>query len=74
MRKNLKYSAHLLSIMINKRYTKIIGSPRIFVFTVMWMIVLVFVGTIVQKDIGLYAAQQQYFSSWFKFVGPFPFP
>jgi len=60
--------------MINRKYIKFLGSPKIFVFTVIWLMILVFVGTIVQKNIGLYAAQQQYFSSWFKFVGPFPFP
>ena len=60
--------------MINKKYIKVLGSPKIFVFTVIWMMILVFVGTIVQKNIGLYSAQQQYFLSWFKFVGPIPFP
>ena len=60
--------------MINKNLIKKIGSPKIFVFTVIWLMVLVFVGTIVQKNIGLYAAQQQYFSSWFKFLGPVPLP
>ena len=57
------------------RYIKIIGSPKIFVFTVMWMMVLIFIGTVVQKDIGLYAAQQQYFSSWINlFFGYIPLP
>ena len=60
--------------MINKKYIKILGSPKIFVFTVIWMMVLVFIGTIVQKNFGLYAAQQQYFSSWFKLLGPIPLP
>ena len=60
--------------MINKKYIKILGSPKIFVFTVIWMMVLVFIGTIVQKNIGLYEAQQQYFSSWFKLLGPIPLP
>ena len=57
-----------------KEYIKIIGSPKIFSFTVMWMIILVFIGTIVQKDIGLYAAQMQYFSSWFIWVLFVPLP
>ena len=50
--------------MINK-LTKIITSPLIFSYTVLWMIVLVFFGTIAQKDIGLYASQVKYFSSYF---------
>jgi hypothetical protein len=57
-----------------KDYTKIIGSPKIFSFTVMWMIILVFIGTVVQKDIGLYAAQTQYFSSWFSWFWFLPLP
>ena len=57
-----------------KKYFKIVGSPKIFVFTVIWMMVLVFIGTIVQKDIGLYAAQMQYFSSWFIWVLFVPLP
>ena len=58
-----------------KNYLKIIGSPKIFVYTVIWMMILVFIGTVVQKDIGLYAAQQQYFSSWINlFFGFIPLP
>ena len=60
--------------MYKNKYIKAIGSPKIFSFTVMWMMALVFVGTLVQKDIGLYAAQQEYFSSWFKWVLFFPLP
>ena len=60
--------------MSRKKYIKFIGSPKIFAFTVMWMMVLVFVGTIVQRDIGLYAAQQQYFSSWIKWLWYIPLP
>ena len=48
-----------------KKYINTVGSPKIFVYTVIWMMVLVFIGTIVQKDVGLYAAQKKYFSSWF---------
>ena len=42
---------------------KFLANPRIFVFTIIWMMVLVFIGTIAQRDIGLYLAQQKYFSS-----------
>ena len=53
-------------MMYKNKYIKAIGSPKIFSFTVMWMMVLVFIGTLVQRDLGLYVAQQEYFSSWFK--------
>tara|TARA_Y100001970_G_C14135733_1_gene804150 strand:+ start:81 stop:1208 length:1128 start_codon:yes stop_codon:yes gene_type:complete len=53
---------------------KFLGNPTIFVFSVAWMIVLVVVGTIVQKDIGLYQAQEIYFSSWFAWIKFLPIP
>lgn len=36
------------------------------------MIILT-IGTIVQKDVGIYAAQKAFFSSWITFIGPLPF-
>ena len=41
-----------------------ISSPKIFVYTVLWLMILVFFGTLAQKDIGLYASQMKYFSSY----------
>ena len=60
--------------MYKNKYIKLIGSPKIFSFLVIWLMVLVFFGTLVQKDIGLYAAQQEYFSSWFKWISFIPLP
>ena len=40
----------------------------------MWLIVLVFVGTIAQRDNGLYLVQKEYFYSWIKWFGPIPTP
>ena len=57
--------------------TKIIkklSDPKIFVYTIMWMMILVFIGTIAQRDMGLYYAQQKYFSNWFAWLGPLPTP
>ena len=51
-----------------------LGNPKIFVFTIMWMMILVFVGTIAQRDMGLYYAQQKYFSNWLAWFGPAPVP
>ena len=61
-------------MMYKNKYIKAIGSPKIFSFTVMWMMVLVFIGTLVQRDLGLYVAQQEYFSSWFKWILFIPIP
>ena len=53
---------------------KIIGSPKIFVYAVIWLIFLVVIGTLAQRDQGLYLAQQKYFSSWFTYFGFIPIP
>ena len=46
--------------MINKKQIiKSIGSPKIFVYTVIWMMILVFFGALVQMDIGFYRAQEE---------------
>jgi len=58
-----------------KKFSKLITSPIIFSYTLIWMIILVFFGTIAQKDIGLYASQLKYFSSYFFLLGGFiPLP
>ena len=56
-----------------KNITRIISNPKIFVFTIIWLMILVFIGTIAQKDIGLFAAQNKYFSSAFIWVYIFGF-
>jgi hypothetical protein len=52
-----------------------LASPKVFFYCCAWLVVLVFFGTIEQKDIGLYAAQNKYFSSWFLWIrGVLPLP
>jgi len=51
-----------------------LSDPKIFVITIIWLIVLVFFGTIEQKYIGLYAAQNKYFSSLILWIWYFPLP
>ena len=52
-----------------------LSSPKIFSYCLIWLIVLVFFGTIAQKDIGLYASQVKYFSSYlFLIFGFIPVP
>ena len=58
-----------------KQIIKIVSSPKIFVYTIIWLMVLVVLGTIAQRDIGLYASQQKYFSAnitWLGSVIPVP--
>ena len=64
-----------MNINISNKFLKIIMSPKVFSYTLIWLIVLVFFGTIAQKDIGLYASQMKYFSSfYFLFLGFIPLP
>ena len=53
---------------------KILKTPKVFVFTMMWMMILVILGTIAQKNMGLFAVQEKYFSSWILWLWYFPFP
>ncbi|MFT7434106.1 MAG: ABC-type transport system involved in cytochrome c biogenesis permease subunit [Alphaproteobacteria bacterium] len=41
----------------------------VFFILLLWLMILLVAGTIAQKDIGLYAAQKQYFSSFFIMIG-----
>ena len=52
-----------------KQIIKTISHPKIFVYTVIWLMVLTVLGTLAQRDIGLYASQQKYFSSYITWLG-----
>lgn len=51
-----------------------IASPKIVFYAFPWLMILLTLGTVAQKELGLYAAQEMYFSSWILWVGPFPLP
>ena len=57
-----------------KFYINKIGSPKIFVYLIIWLMILTFFGTIAQKDSGLYLVQLDYFSSWVKWFAFIPTP
>ena len=57
-----------------KRLILLFSSPKIFIFTMLWMMVLVVLGTLAQRDLGLYEAQQRFFSCWITWIGPVPTP
>ena len=52
----------------------ILKSPKIFIYTIIWMMVLVIIGTLAQRNMGLFSVQEKYFSSWFFTVLYFPVP
>lgn len=43
-------------------------------WTLPLLMILIVVGTVAQKELGIYAAQKAYFSSLITFIGPIPFP
>jgi hypothetical protein len=51
-----------------------LGGTEIFFYALLWLMCLLVVGTLAQRYIGLYQAQQHYFSSWWFWVGPMPLP
>ena len=61
-------------MLIVNQIIKNLKTPRIFVFTIIWMMILVVIGTIAQKEMGLFSVQEKYFSSWFFWFWYFPLP
>lgn len=55
-------------------WLEIAASPAILFYALPWLMVLLVIGTVAQKDLGLYAAQHLYFSSWILWWGPLPLP
>lgn len=53
---------------------RLLASGRIFFWSGSWLLVLLIAGTVAQASIGLYQAQQEYFSSWLTWIGPLPLP
>ena len=64
MRKN-----HLI-----QRASNFLAKPDILFFCLPWLMVLLIVGTIAQKYMGIYEAQKIFFSSWIFFWGVIPLP
>jgi hypothetical protein len=56
------------------KWVKALYSPKVFFFCLIWLCILLFWGTVDQKYIGLYQAQEKYFSSMLIWLGPFPIP
>jgi hypothetical protein len=56
-------------------FWRILTSTKVFVYGCYWLIILLIVGTVAQREIGLYAAQKTYFGSMFILAGGFvPLP
>jgi len=71
------FHANILSKAVRvplKPLLKTLASPAALFFLMPWLMVLIVAGTLAQKELGLYAAQNLFFSSWILWVGPIPLP
>lgn len=57
-----------------RQYGEFWAHPRTFCYSLAWLIVLVVVGTVAQRYVGLYQSQMKYFSSFFFWWGYVPLP
>ena len=53
---------------------KFLGSTSLIYYNLLWLSYLTVVGTVAQRNLGLYRAQVKYFSSWFFWEGYIPMP
>lgn len=58
---------------LNKQFRHL-SNLTLFFWLTLWLMLVLILGTIAQKEIGLYHAQIKYFSSWFFWIGPIPLP
>lgn len=54
-----------------RKFVRFAGRTDIFFYAILWLAVLLTIGTVSQKTIGLYQAQERFFSSWFLWLGGF---
>ncbi|TNF37591.1 MAG: hypothetical protein EP329_02710 [Deltaproteobacteria bacterium] len=57
-----------------RAFGRVISDPKIFFWATGWLLILLVAGTVAQASIGLFQAQQEYFSSWLTWIGPIPLP
>ena len=57
-----------------KKIGEFLARTDLFFYTLLWLIVLLIAGTLAQRELGLYLAQQKYFSSWLLWLGFVPLP
>ncbi len=57
-----------------RQWLETMASPAILFYALPWLMILLFFGTLAQRDLGLYTAQHLYFSAWILWLGPIPLP
>ena len=57
------------------KFIELLADTKFFTYQIICLMILLIIGTIAQKDIGLYLAHQKYFASFIVvFFGFIPFP
>jgi len=51
-----------------------LAKPHLLFYALPWLMVLLILGTIAQKDLGVYVATEKYFNSFITWMGPIPTP
>ena len=57
-----------------RKWADFLASPKLFFYTAIWLLFILVIGTLAQKDLGLYVSQNKYFSSWVLWLGWLPTP
>lgn len=57
-----------------KKAVMILASPRVVFYVMIWLMILLVIGTVAQKYIGLHSAQMMFFSSYIIWLGWIPLP
>jgi hypothetical protein len=55
-------------------FIRFMTSPALVLWTLPWLMLLLVMGTISQRYIGLYASKKLFFSAWWIWLGPVPVP
>ncbi len=58
----------------SKKYSHILANPAVLFYTLPWLMLLIIIGTVSQRYIGLYDSVQLYFASIIFWLGPLPLP
>lgn len=56
------------------KFVRLMARPALVYYTLPWLMVLIVLGTVAQKEMGLYAATEKYFNSVILWLGPIPTP
>lgn len=56
------------------KWAKTLANPAVLFYALPWLMILLVMGTLAQRDLGIYEAQKLFFSAWVLWLGPLPLP